>query len=271
MKRLAILLLFFSSFSQAAETLTTTVADQETTYSREMLLAHPKLITIKQAHLPAYPGQLFDLKAVPLCSLLKIDDQNRGNILKIRAWDTYISYFKLHRIYPCDGKQTSIAYVAIEEPNKPWPILAKAKRSAGPFYLIWQGKKVPTSDWVFGIENVSTTKKNPFDSLLPSNSTTQEAAGLEQFATKCGVCHSINLIGNQDVGPDLNFPMNPTEYLAEPLLRQYIRNPQSVRHMKNDKMFAFTKEYLSDAELDNLLAFLKLMKRHKLKEIHRKT
>ena len=58
--------------------------------------------------------------------------------------------------------------------------------------------------------------------------------------------------------------MNPMEYFSEKLLRQFIRNPQSVRYMKNDKMFAFTEDKLSNQELDAVIAFLKLMQKHKI-------
>ena len=191
----------------------------------------------------------------------------RVAILKIKGWDKYLSYFNLERIYPCDPKKESTAYIAIEEPGKPWPIAAKLKRSAGPFYLIWQGKSVPQTDWVFGAETISITNKNPFSDLLPANSSAQETKGFEQFTSKCAVCHSINLVGNLEFGPDLNYPMNPTEYFSEKILKQFIRNSQSVRHMKYDRMLAFSKDMLSDEELDDLISFLKLMKTHKIQTL----
>lgn len=114
---------------------------------------------------------------------------------------------------------------------------------------------------------ISATDQNPFSTLLPANSTGQEAQGLEVFSSKCGVCHSINTVGNLELGPDLNYPMNPTEYFSEELLRKFIRNPQSVRFLKNDKMFPFTKTLLPEEELDAIIAFLKLMRTHKIKAL----
>jgi mono/diheme cytochrome c family protein len=259
-------MLLFISTCQAEEQLTISIPGYEKSYSRKALLAHPDLVLIKQVHLPSYPNQSFDLQAIPLCSLLKIN-KDVGSILKIRGWDKYLSYFTLERLYPCDPKRESIAYIAIEEPEKPWPIAAKLKRSAGPFYLIWQGKPVAQTDWVFGPEMISITNRNPFSNLLPVNSSTQETKGLEQFASKCGVCHSINLVGNLEFGPDLNYPMNPTEYFSEKILRQFIRNSQSIRHMKYDKMLAFSEKLLSEEEMDDLISFLKLMKNHKIQNI----
>ncbi|KTC92571.1 MULTISPECIES: c-type cytochrome [Legionella] len=258
------LMLAWSSICFAQKPLTININGQETSYTSEALLTNPNLVTIKQAHLPTYPNQSFDLKAIPLCTLLNINNKKVGPILKVQAFDKYISYFNLHRIYPCDKTRASTAYLAIEEPNKPWPIFAKIHRSVGPFYLIWQGEKVPQTDWVFGTESISTTDQNPFSSLLPANSSGQEAQGLEQFSAKCGVCHSINLVGNLELGPDLNFPSNVLEYFSEAQLRKFIRNPQSVRFMKNDKMFPFTEKLLSAEELDAIIAFLKLMQSHKI-------
>ncbi|KTD27146.1 MULTISPECIES: c-type cytochrome [Legionella] len=255
------------SVSSAQEVLTITIDDRQTTYTPESLFKHPNLVIVKQVHLPTYPGQSFDLKAIPLCNLLNINDKTVGSILKIRASDKYVSYFNLHRIHPCDKTRASTAYIAIEDPNKPWPIVSKLKRSAGPFYLIWQGEKVSQTDWIFGTEAISTTTHNPFSTLLPANSTGQEAKGLEIFSSKCGVCHSINLVGNLELGPDLNFPMNPTEYFSEALLRQFIRNPQSVRFLKNDKMFPFSEKLLPNEELDAIIAFLKLMRAYKIQTV----
>lgn len=260
---LALILSCCFSCGFAEEALRISSGTYTTSYNRERLLKSPKLTTLKQVPLPTYPGQFFDLKAVPLCTLLTINEKNTGTVLKILASDKYLSYINLQRIYPCDKKRSAIAYIAIEESDKPWPLVPKIKHSAGPFYLVWQGAKVEQTDWIFGVMAISVTDKNPFSKLLPMNSTGLEAQGLEIFAGKCGVCHSINLIGNLEIGPDLNVPMNPTEYFSEKHLRQFIRNPQSVRYMKNDKMFAFTKNILSEQELDALIAFLKLMQHHK--------
>ena len=264
---LTLLVVLFTFPACAQETLTINANGQQTAYTRNDLLRNPNLVTLKQVHLPTYPNQSFDLRALPLCTLLNIPAKNRGDILKIRASDKYITYFNLDRVYPCDKTRAAIAYIAIEDPNKPWPIVAKLKRSAGPFYLIWQGKDVAQTDWVFAVENVDTTEKNPFSALLPANSTSQEIQGLAQFANKCGPCHSINLVGNLEIGPDLNIPQNPTEYFSDKQLRQFIRNPQSMRYMKNDKMLAFSKQLLSEDELNAIIAFLQLMRTHKIKEL----
>ena len=74
MKRVSLcawLMLFFISSCQAQEHLTITIAGHEKLYSKKVLLAHPHLVLIKQVHLPTYPNRTFDLKAIPLCSLVE--------------------------------------------------------------------------------------------------------------------------------------------------------------------------------------------------------
>jgi cytochrome c1 len=73
----------------------------------------------------------------------------------------------------------------------------------------------------------------------------------------------LNGEGDARVGPDLNIPHNPTEYLRTDLLRAYIRNPQSLRRWPQAKMSGFDRATLSDADLDNLLAYLRHMAAHK--------
>lgn len=261
--------MLFPSTFYAGQLLTLEVGHLKRSYTQDDLLHHPQLILLKNIVLPAYPNKTFHVKAIRICDLLENDKSfKRKTLLKVEAFDRYIAYIDLPRIYPCGLKHKSTAYLAIEEPDKPWPIINKLQHSAGPFYLIWQGKKVAQTDWVFGVKSIKTESVNPFNQLLPPKSTALQAQGLKVFSTYCGVCHSINLIGNLNIGPDLNFPQNPTEYFRERSLRQFIRDPQSVRYMKNDKMPAFTEEILSKQELDSLIAFLKLMSQHKMKKLH---
>lgn len=252
------------AFCLAEKPLVITTDSGKISYSSEDLLNHPERVTLKNIQLSVYKGKVFDVQAIPLCSLLQTVTNPNGKLLKISTFDNYISYIALERIYPCQTIRSAIAYIAIEDPNKPWPVISKLNHSAGEFYLIWQGQAVQQTDWVFGTTAINLTTKNPFSSFLPLIKTKLEAKGLEQFSRKCGNCHSINLVGNLEKGPDLNVPMNPLEYFSEQQLRRYIRNPQSMRIMKNDLMFPFTKAILSDQELNAIIAFLQIMRTHKI-------
>ncbi len=62
------------------------------------------------------------------------------------------------------------------------------------------------------------------------------------FVNKCFTCHTMNQAGSASAGPDLNLPMNPTEYFTDAGLRALIR-----------------EEDLSDEELGLILAYLSHM------------
>src|SRR5690606_1476642 len=84
-------------------------------------------------------------------------------------------------------------------------------------------------------------------------------AGSEHFKLACLPCHRLNGDGSSELGPDLNIPYNPTQYIAPEFLRRLIRDPQSVRRWPEAKMPAVTMEMLGDAELDQVLAYLRHM------------
>ena len=80
----------------------------------------------------------------------------------------------------------------------------------------------------------------------------------------CLVCHTLNLGGDANVGPDLNVPFNPTEYLRADALRRLIRDPQSLRRWPAAKMPGFDVSVLSDRELNDVLAYLRYMATRKV-------
>jgi hypothetical protein len=69
----------------------------------------------------------------------------------------------------------------------------------------------------------------------------------------------MNQAGSASAGPDLNLPMNPTEYLTDAGLRALIRDPRSVRVWPEQRMPGFAEEDLSDEELGLILAYLSHM------------
>ncbi len=69
----------------------------------------------------------------------------------------------------------------------------------------------------------------------------------------------MNQQGPSQVGPDLNLPLNPTEYLKEAVLPQYIRNPKSIRSWESSKMPGFGPETFSDEDVASIVAYLKEM------------
>jgi mono/diheme cytochrome c family protein len=65
--------------------------------------------------------------------------------------------------------------------------------------------------------------------------------------------------GSSEMGPDLNRPMNPTEYFQRPALHRFIRDPASVRAWPDQKMPGFGPDRLSEAEVEAVIAYLEHM------------
>ena len=66
--------------------------------------------------------------------------------------------------------------------------------------------------------------------------------------------------GASDVGPDLNLPMNPTEYMTEAGLHALIRDPKSVRTWPGMKMNGLPSDLRSDTEIGLfIIGYLKHM------------
>ncbi len=83
--------------------------------------------------------------------------------------------------------------------------------------------------------------------------------GFAAFQKQCMACHTLNGGGDAALGPDLNIPYNPTEYLRPEALRRLIRDPQALRRWPGAKMPAFDSKTLPDHELAELLAYLRHM------------
>jgi mono/diheme cytochrome c family protein len=84
-------------------------------------------------------------------------------------------------------------------------------------------------------------------------------AGQALFVVQCLTCHKLNKAGAADVGPDLNLAQNPTEYLTPEGLHDLIRDPKAVRTWPAQAMPPFPPDYLSDREIDLIIAYLKHM------------
>ena len=57
----------------------------------------------------------------------------------------------------------------------------------------------------------------------------------------------------------LNLPQNPTEYLTPQGLHDLTRNPKAVRTWPAQAMPTFSPDYLSDREIELVIAYLKHM------------
>ncbi|HZX70173.1 MAG TPA: cytochrome c [Rhodanobacter sp.] len=170
------------------------------------------------------------------------------------------------------NQRGSAAWLAIEEPARPWPDLPGQHGSAGPFYVVWtkpQAARIGPEQWPYQLATIRKLDSVAarFPAILPDPAVPVGNAvrrGLAVFQRTCFACHTLNGAGDAKLGPDLNLPHNPTEYLRADLLRAYIRNPQSLRRWPQAKMPGFGAQALSNAALDDLLAYLRYMAAHKI-------
>ena len=233
------------------------------TWQTEELLGLTQTITVRDD--VSYKHDM-TYRAVPMAVLLK--GTKADDHLQAVALDGFAAEMEAA---PLLNRQGAQAWLAVEEPDKPWPPLADGKASAGPFYLVWtdpQAGHISPEQWPYQIARIKrlTPVAERFPSLRPdSKLATNDSVnkGFVLFQKNCLACHRLNGAGDAQVGPDLNVPYNPTEYFAAGYLKRYIRNPQSLRHWPQAKMPAFAPAVLPDGELDQLLAYLKHMAKRK--------
>ena len=244
-------------------TFTLTLPDGSTTFTRADLLKHPAAKTLTLADQGAFKGQSVAFRAVPVTALFQGKTLDPELTVEFDSLDGFSASLDPHLLLNADPKG-ALAYLAVEEPDKPWPRLGKGG-SAGPFYLVWENperSKVGQEQWPYQLR--SFTLKEPiakrFPALLPDPALAADhpvRAGYELFTKNCFACHTLNGQGNGRLGPDLNLPHSPTEYMHEDYLRKLVRDPQSLRQWKGSRMSSFSKVQISDAELDSILAYLK--------------
>jgi len=256
----ALLVLLFSLPLQAAQ-LHLQLGSLSRQWDSAQLLSLPQAREISVDQDVSYKRPM-RYRAVPLATLLqgiKADDH-----LQAIALDGFAAEMPAAPLLQ-DGPAR--AWLAIEEPAKPWPALGKGKPSAGPFYLVWtnpQASGIRPEQWPFQIATIRrlAAVEQRFPALLPDPKLATDdpvRQGFALFQQNCLACHRLNGAGDAQFGPDLNLPHNPTEYFQPGFLRQYIRNPQSLRQWPQARMPGFAESVLSEQELDALLAYLKHM------------
>jgi mono/diheme cytochrome c family protein len=199
--------------------------------------------------------------AVPLSALLK--GITAADHLQFVAADGFAAEIPAALLL---NKHGSEAWLAIEDPAQPWPALP-GHGHAGPFYIVWtqpQAARIGPEQWPYQLASIRTLDNVAarFPAILPDPSLPAHGSvqhGLAVFQRTCFACHTLNGQGDAKLGPDLNIPHNPTEYLRADLLRAFIRDPQSLRRWPQARMQGFDEQALSDADLDAVLAYLRHM------------
>ncbi len=243
-----------------------TISDREIVYTTAELLKRPDVETLTVADESAYPRQQMTFRAVRMASLLESVKVPADSTVEFIAIDGFTSAIRISQLRQTSADQ-SVAYLAIEDPEKKWPQQRFDAYSAGPYYLFWirpRLSNISREQWPYRIERVQVRGviEELYPRIVPSASLPKNspaAKGYTVFVNNCLPCHTLNESGPSKVGPDLNYPMSPTEYFREGILRKFIRDPQSIRKNPQTSMGRFPEQILSEEELDQLIAYLEHM------------
>lgn len=235
-------------------------------FKAEELLRHPQLKTITLHKIEAYRGQTRTFAAIEAATLLSCVKMPRDARVEFVARDGYTSNLSAEVLLDTQPAR-AIAYLAVENPLEPWPGHTAGADGPGPFALIWRDPQlsgIGREQWPYGFDRivVGDTLATEYPQLVPdSNAPAFEhlQSGFTVFVNNCMACHQLNRIGPGVLGPDLNYPMNPTRYFQEGILRQFIRNPQSVRAHPRSAMGPFPPTIIAEAQLDDLILYLNHM------------
>jgi mono/diheme cytochrome c family protein len=234
-------------------------------YGASALLERPDAVSITVQDDVSY-RRAMTYRAVPLLALLQGASADRFDTLEARATDGFVAQIPLELVTQ-GAKGGAVAYLAVEDPTHPWPVLPNQKASAGPFYLVWdhpQRSNVRVEQWPYALASI-TLAHSPLHRwpqlALPASHSADAAAqsGQKVFVTFCLPCHRLNGAGEGKVGPDLARPMNVTRYLTGAGLRAIVRDPTAVRTWPEQRMTGFDRKRLPDADLEALVAYLQAM------------
>lgn len=253
----------------ASPELTIVIGERTAKHSVEALLANPATTTITIPQDVAYKREM-TYRALPVAALLQ--GVGRDDSVKFVANDGFVATLAAAPLLAAanDGAR---AYIAVEPPAARWPPLkAGSPATAGPFYLVWlrpEKARISPEQWPYQIarlEDVAPITAR-FPALLPAAGvppTDPIRRGLTVFTTNCIVCHTLNLAGDAKVGPDLNVPFSPTDYMREEFLRRQIRDPRSLRVWPDGKMPGFDANAIPDRDLDDLIVYMYYMAKRKV-------
>jgi mono/diheme cytochrome c family protein len=244
---------------------------REKVFTRTQLLAHPRTRTLRVPFDVTYKRPM-TYQAVPVAALFEGEAVDERASVQFVATDGFSASIAPDRLLNT-SEAGAIAFVAVERQEQPWPPLRPgSKTSAGPFYVVWshpERSKISPEEWPFHLAKfvIQAPAHVRFPAIRPEAGLAVDHPvnrGFALFQRNCFACHTLNGSGDGTMGPDLNIPMSPTEYLTEGALRQYVRDPQSVRRWAGSRMSGFSPSVLSEEDLDDLVAYLRHMATRKI-------
>jgi mono/diheme cytochrome c family protein len=264
--RFSIVALFFLLLAlqgaSADPVLDVAIGGETRQFTRDALLMRPDVASVEIANDVAY-GKAMHFRAVPLAALLSGFSLPADSVIETVALDGFAAHLPIDLATNTDPAK-AIAWLAIEPADAPWPLLPGKTTSAGPFYIVWTGAAATTvrsEQWSYQVakleSQLSPAARWPalgVDPALPATHAVREGQAL--FVTQCLPCHTLNGAGSGTIGPDMNKPMSPTEYMTKAGLHALIRDPRSVRHWPAQSMPGFAADQMSDREIDLVIEYL---------------
>lgn len=146
--------------------------------------------------------------------------------------------------------------------------LQNEEADLGPLYLVWEDSKQVRADggadWPYQIVGVELSDfATAFPRIAPpKNASAPAQRGFLTFQRQCLSCHTINGDGGAKA-PELNYPVNVTEYWKPEMLKQWIAEPTAIRFSTN--MPALDPTLADRAKrIDELVEYLRAMRARKI-------
>jgi len=169
--------------------------------------------------------------------------------------DGYAPTVSLSQLLEADG------YIAIRDAHSTKEWEDELVERFSPAYLVWDITiKDQKHAFPYGVTKIKFVKKKEvYSHATPQTENASVQSGFTIFKQNCIKCHSINRDGGE-LGPELNYPKNITEYWKPEQLKLFIKNPASFR--SNSKMPSLTA--ITDQEIDRIVEYLKFMVNQKI-------
>ncbi len=223
-------------------------------FAMRTLLDRADVETVTVTGDPAYGDASPTYRAIPLAGLLAGLPASGADILEATAAGKALN---------ADAAGVT-AYLAIEDPADPWPNLPGKGISAGPYFVIWKNAArsgIGPEAWPYQtvLLKLATSVASRYPALVVAEDLAADdpaRRGQAVFVDNCFACHRMNGAGEASIGPDLNRPMNPTEYFRPDVLPRFLRNPKTVRDWPDQRMPGFGPGVIDDRDLDAVVAYL---------------
>ena len=181
----------------AAEASLEMAADKERlSFSQSQLLSRHDLQTLSITD-SEYKQQFTKFKVIPIANLLNALPMPEFAVIQFNGSDGFSANLEKARLFSADPK-ASKGFLAIEDPDHPWPKLEGKATSAGPFYLVWmnpQASGIGPEEWPYGIVSIRilSDARNVFPNIFPAADAMPNVQnGLRSFRKNCFACHKMN-------------------------------------------------------------------------------